>query len=245
MTGTTAQATSPARVRALALFGLRPGASLVEIKSAWRAAVLSAHPDRGGDPAEFRRVHAAYELLMSPDAGPAVRAGQVDSRDFGTWEDIVADRAAASQPRWRRSVANARKFDLRKFDRAALVLFTREVREGARFLWGVSPRSVVRISLLTSLSVVLIGWSLASLVVGRLGVGSTSVVLTTMVTLLLLLAAELAGWASASGPGLARSAELTLPLLALIAMFTGVFVALFQIVGMVALALIALRALSD
>lgn len=240
MTETTAQATSPARVRALALLGLRPGASPVEIKSAWRAAVLSAHPDRGGDPAEFRRVHAAYELLMSPDAGPAVRAGQVDSRDFGTWEDIVADRAAASQPRWRRSVAN-----VRKFDRAALVLFTREAREGARFLWGVSPRSVVRISLLTSLSVGLIGWSLASLVVGRLGAGSTSVVLTTMVTLLLLLAAELAGWASASGPGLARFAKLTLPLLALIAMFTGVFVALLQIIGMVALALIALRALSD
>lgn len=38
-------------------------ASWEDIKSAFRKAVMKHHPDRGGDPAEFRKVYAAYELL--------------------------------------------------------------------------------------------------------------------------------------------------------------------------------------
>jgi len=44
--------------------GLEPGASLDEIKRAYRTRALQTHPDRGGNAAEFRKVHAAYERAL-------------------------------------------------------------------------------------------------------------------------------------------------------------------------------------
>ena len=40
-----------------------------EIKVAYRRAARKAHPDHGGDAAAFRRVTAAYETLIDPNAG--------------------------------------------------------------------------------------------------------------------------------------------------------------------------------
>ncbi len=42
----------------------RPGAQGV-IKRAYRQAAMHHHPDRGGSPRDFRRVHAAYEKLIT------------------------------------------------------------------------------------------------------------------------------------------------------------------------------------
>lgn len=44
--------------------GLAPGASINEIKRAYRQRALDAHPDRGGDAAAFRALTAAYERLL-------------------------------------------------------------------------------------------------------------------------------------------------------------------------------------
>jgi curved DNA-binding protein CbpA len=38
------------------------------IKAAYRAAVQTAHPDRGGDPAAFIRIVKAFDLLSDPEA---------------------------------------------------------------------------------------------------------------------------------------------------------------------------------
>lgn len=46
---------------ALAVLGLRRGASLDDIKRAYRQRALETHPDRGGDAAAFVRVQRAYE----------------------------------------------------------------------------------------------------------------------------------------------------------------------------------------
>jgi hypothetical protein len=46
------------------LLGLPTGASLAEVKSAYRRRALDTHPDHGGDPDEFRRLHRAYERLV-------------------------------------------------------------------------------------------------------------------------------------------------------------------------------------
>ena len=45
--------------------GLRAGASLAEVKTAFRQRALLAHPDQGGDADEFRELHRAYERLIS------------------------------------------------------------------------------------------------------------------------------------------------------------------------------------
>jgi hypothetical protein len=43
--------------------GIRPPASLAEIKAAYRRKALEAHPDRGGDPETFQAVERAYRRL--------------------------------------------------------------------------------------------------------------------------------------------------------------------------------------
>jgi hypothetical protein len=45
--------------------GLAPGATVAEIKRAYRQRALDAHPDRGGDPAVFRALTRAYEKALS------------------------------------------------------------------------------------------------------------------------------------------------------------------------------------
>jgi curved DNA-binding protein len=57
--------------QARALLDLPPGAGREAVRAAFRRAVKAAHPDRGGDPAQFRRVIEAYRLLDAqnePDA---------------------------------------------------------------------------------------------------------------------------------------------------------------------------------
>lgn len=45
----------------LAVLGLRPPVTLEDVKQTYLARAMAAHPDRGGDPAAFIRLKAAYE----------------------------------------------------------------------------------------------------------------------------------------------------------------------------------------
>jgi hypothetical protein len=56
---------TPPPVSAWALLGLEPGATLAELKRAYRQRALQTHPDQGGDAEEFRRVQRAYEKLAA------------------------------------------------------------------------------------------------------------------------------------------------------------------------------------
>jgi hypothetical protein len=47
-----------------ARLGLTSRASAEEVKGAYRKRALALHPDRGGDPAQFRALHAAYEEAL-------------------------------------------------------------------------------------------------------------------------------------------------------------------------------------
>ena len=47
-----------------ATLGLTPGASVDEVKRAYRAGALAAHPDRGGDAERFRLLTLAYERAL-------------------------------------------------------------------------------------------------------------------------------------------------------------------------------------
>jgi hypothetical protein len=61
------RAERPARVTPISaweLLGLAAGASLAEVKTAFRARALVAHPDQGGDADTFRELHRAYERLV-------------------------------------------------------------------------------------------------------------------------------------------------------------------------------------
>lgn len=58
--------TRPSRVTLLSAWerlGVAKGASLADIKAAYRQRALETHPDHGGDPDEFRALHAAYRKL--------------------------------------------------------------------------------------------------------------------------------------------------------------------------------------
>ncbi|MCA9614183.1 MAG: DnaJ domain-containing protein [Myxococcales bacterium] len=47
------------------VLGVGKDASLDEVKAAFRKRAFETHPDRGGDPEEFREVHEAYERLVA------------------------------------------------------------------------------------------------------------------------------------------------------------------------------------
>jgi hypothetical protein len=63
--------------RALRLLGLAPGASDDQVESAFRKAARRHHPDVGGDPAKFRELVDARNLLSTrhwePETQPAKR----------------------------------------------------------------------------------------------------------------------------------------------------------------------------
>lgn len=53
------------RQQALEQLQLREDASHADIRAAFRRQAAQHHPDRGGDPEQFRRAREAYELLQS------------------------------------------------------------------------------------------------------------------------------------------------------------------------------------
>jgi hypothetical protein len=52
-------------VSSWSVLGLQPGATLTEVKLAFRKRALETHPDQGGDAAQFRAAHQAYEKLVA------------------------------------------------------------------------------------------------------------------------------------------------------------------------------------
>jgi len=48
--------------------GLKPRATVTEIKRAYRVRALEAHPDRGGSAEAFRALHSAYESALKRSA---------------------------------------------------------------------------------------------------------------------------------------------------------------------------------
>ena len=50
---------------AFAILGLRPGASVEEVRQAWHDVAGRTHPDAGGSAEEFQRAREAYYLVRS------------------------------------------------------------------------------------------------------------------------------------------------------------------------------------
>lgn len=81
-----------------ALLGISSDASDREIRAAYRSAARAHHPDRGGDPAHFRAVVAAYRQLSdpapsvaaSPDGpGPRPDLPPAPPAPFGPWQQAA------------------------------------------------------------------------------------------------------------------------------------------------------------
>jgi DnaJ-domain-containing protein 1 len=49
----------------LTVLGLAPGATLAQVKAAYREKVKEHHPDSGGNVTEFLRLQEAYEFLLT------------------------------------------------------------------------------------------------------------------------------------------------------------------------------------
>lgn len=63
------------RAEAAAVLGVSETATADEIATAWRTTAKTAHPDMGGDPAQFARVSIAAELMSTaPDEHAAAAA---------------------------------------------------------------------------------------------------------------------------------------------------------------------------
>lgn len=66
------------------VLGLNEGASLEEIKSAYRRLAMKHHPDRGGDADEFKKVQAAYDYLNAIGDHVELRKRPQPSASFNT-----------------------------------------------------------------------------------------------------------------------------------------------------------------
>lgn len=53
--------------------GIKPTASSDEVKQAFRKLAVKYHPDRGGDPKKFQKIHDAYERIMDGTASKPSR----------------------------------------------------------------------------------------------------------------------------------------------------------------------------
>jgi len=62
--------------------GVSPGASLEEVKQAFRARSRELHPDAGGSAEEFQELVRAYKLLQDPVARAELAITSADSLDF-------------------------------------------------------------------------------------------------------------------------------------------------------------------
>ena len=79
------------RTEAAAALGVPPDADDATVSSAFRRRALQAHPDRGGDPAEFERSVAARKLLLGDRA-----AGSEERR--GARQRVVVRRRSWWRP---------------------------------------------------------------------------------------------------------------------------------------------------
>jgi hypothetical protein len=57
------------------ILGVPPGASLVDIKAAYRRRMMQCHPDKGGNEEEAKLVNRAFEMLTKPQPEPVVSPG--------------------------------------------------------------------------------------------------------------------------------------------------------------------------
>jgi len=68
MGGMGRQAREPANTTELyEHLGIPKTATAAEIKKAYRKLALQKHPDKGGDPEEFKKIQASYEVLKDPE----------------------------------------------------------------------------------------------------------------------------------------------------------------------------------
>ena len=58
------------------VLGLANDASVDEVKKAYRKLVLLHHPDKGGDPEEFRKITEAYNKIINPPASFVINQQQ-------------------------------------------------------------------------------------------------------------------------------------------------------------------------
>jgi len=49
------------------VLGLERGASDADVKKAYRKLAMKHHPDKGGDPEQFKKIQAAYDILSDPE----------------------------------------------------------------------------------------------------------------------------------------------------------------------------------
>ena len=65
------------------LLGVKPGATLEELKAAYREQAMKCHPDRGGDPDKFKQISEAYSRLSSGESSSSGFEGSGGGGGFG------------------------------------------------------------------------------------------------------------------------------------------------------------------
>ena len=75
------------------ILGIKPGATVNEIKAAYRKLAHQHHPDKGGDAEKFKQVNKAYQELIKNPSFTNPFNGTTSNSDFSDainrmWEDL-------------------------------------------------------------------------------------------------------------------------------------------------------------
>jgi DnaJ-class molecular chaperone len=77
------------------VLGIQPGASEDEIKKAYRKKAMKHHPDKGGNPEEFKKIQGAYDKLTKPENEP--QQGFPGGDQMGGFADMLKNMFGGGQ----------------------------------------------------------------------------------------------------------------------------------------------------
>jgi len=92
---------SPDKFTVDSLYAMGKNASQAEIKSAFKKGALIYHPDKGGDPEQFRQLCEAYQILMDPvkrsqyERGGGLDISQMSADEIFAWLDTQEEEGEA------------------------------------------------------------------------------------------------------------------------------------------------------
>jgi len=100
-----------------ALLNVSPSADAVEIRAAYRRAVLSAHPDKGGSSEAFHLIAAAFNVLSCPRTRCLYDQERVENAQQDVRGGKGQKRTCRGDPKWK-DIENAKKTSSLHMDQA-------------------------------------------------------------------------------------------------------------------------------
>eukprot|EP00964_Phaeocystis_antarctica_P041644 scaffold23821_cov60-Phaeocystis_antarctica.AAC.1 len=107
--------------------GVGEGASAAQLRAAYRAKAMKAHPDKGGSRGDFEKLQLAYRLLLRDTEGGAERGGAENTLDSGGGKTMLGTQLLEVKP------TASRDYELREHRNLVEQIFEQHGSDAAAF----------------------------------------------------------------------------------------------------------------